>query len=131
MDTSSGSRPKAARDGGSALGRLVGKDLRRLRQEKGWSQQRLAETAGVIQQNLSAYERGDSDPRLETLGRLLDALGAELRIEPRSQTAAAEPVPPQISLPDLLEYVDRQVERALEREREQRQPAEPSGTRSA
>lgn len=102
------SRPRSE----SALGHELGRRIRELRRERGWSQRRLGEEAGVIQQNLSLYERGLANPRLETLARLADALDAEVRIVPR-HAAADEP----LSLARLLEYVDRQIERTLERAR--------------
>lgn len=117
------SGPRERRDAGAPehddrLAADLGRQIRRLRQEKGWSQRWLARQAGVVQQNLSLYERGLTNPRLETLGRLAAALDAEVRIEPRREPASGEEPGEPFSLPLLMEYVDRQIERTLERERE-------------
>jgi transcriptional regulator with XRE-family HTH domain len=102
------SRPRSE----AGRGHHVGRRIRELRRERGWSQRRLGKEAGVVQQNLSLYERGLADPRLETLARLADALDADVRIVPRT-TTADEP----LTIARLLEYVDRQIERTLERDR--------------
>lgn len=96
----------------------LGRQIRRLRQEKGWSQRQLARRSGVVQQNLSLYERGLTNPRLETLGRLAAALDAEVRIAPRRESASGEEPGQPFSLSLLMEYVDRQIERTLARERQ-------------
>lgn len=100
------------------LARSLGEQIRSLRSQRGWTQRRLAEMAGVVQQNLSLYERGLASPRLSTLGRLAAALGAEIRLQPTVASAASEPqVAPGLTLPELMDYVDRQVRRVLEQER--------------
>ena len=119
-----GRRPKGGRQEPetaavpTALAARLGDQIRRLRLERHWSQRRLAEEAGVVQQNLSMYERGATNPRLETLTRLADALDAEVRIVPRAGGEAAEQP---FSMPELLEYIDRQIERTLERGRADRE----------
>lgn len=118
-----GGEPEGAREI-SALGAKLGEQIRRLRLDRRWSQRRLADEAGVVQQNLSLYERGLTNPRLETLARLADALDAEVDIVPRS--AAQESEQP-FSLGTLMEYVDRQIERTLEREREAHKPKRRAG----
>lgn len=44
------------------------------------TQAELAERAGVSQQAVSAYETGRMDPTVETLIRLIDAAGLEIRV---------------------------------------------------
>lgn len=53
--------------------------IRELRLEKGWSQDRLAQVAGMSRDGLSRIERGDRPaPRLETIAAIAAALGVAL-----------------------------------------------------
>ena len=104
----------------NALAVSIGSQVRELRPGKGWSQRRLARAAGIAQQNLSLYERGQASPRLETLGRLLAALGARVRIEPVPTESAIAPPAADPSREAVMDYVDRQVALALEEERRER-----------
>lgn len=56
--------------------RALAAQVRKLRQDRGWSQSELAELANVTRQTVSNLERG-TVPQLETLRRLLDVLGVE------------------------------------------------------
>jgi len=56
----------------------LGKALRWLREKQGQRQYELAKAAHVTKAMLSAYETGKQRPALETLERILDALGADL-----------------------------------------------------
>jgi len=56
----------------------VGPAIRALRIDRHWSQRELARRAQVTDALLSSYERGRKVPSLPNLGRLLDALGADL-----------------------------------------------------
>lgn len=71
----------------------LGKAIRLLRVEQGRSQADLAEEAGVGKSLLSRYETGDVVPTLETVQKLMDALGVGLR-----------------QLADALERVQRHLE---------------------
>jgi transcriptional regulator with XRE-family HTH domain len=54
-----------------------GRNLRRARLERGWSQAQLARESGLDVTEISRIERGSREVRLTTLMRLLvDALGA-------------------------------------------------------
>lgn len=55
----------------------VGRVLVELREELGLTQKALAGRAGVSSATLSGYELGKHEPRLHTLGRVLDALGVD------------------------------------------------------
>ena len=55
----------------------AGKELRRIRKEKGLSIQILADLAGISYVNLSSIERGKQNPRPETIKKLADALSCD------------------------------------------------------
>jgi len=55
--------------------KLVGRNLRRLRQQKGWTQEQFAERSGFSQQYLSGLEQGRRNPTVVTLYELAQALG--------------------------------------------------------
>ncbi len=52
-----------------------GRRLRQLRAEREWSQEHLAECAGLDRSYVSSLERGEQDPRLRTIRKLAQALG--------------------------------------------------------
>lgn len=56
---------------------LVGSNFRKLRCEKGWSQERAAEMTGVSQQYISGLENGRRNPTVLTLHELSAPMGAE------------------------------------------------------
>jgi len=55
--------------------RLVGLNFARLRKEKGFTQERFAETSGFTQQYVSDLERGRRNPTVVTLFHLASTLG--------------------------------------------------------
>lgn len=57
---------------------LVPQRVRELRQRKRWSQEKLAEEAGVSKDAVSRIERGDREPRIDTLEMIAEALGTNL-----------------------------------------------------
>lgn len=54
--------------------RLVGRNVRRLRLEKGLTQERFADVSGFAQQYLSDLERGRRNPTIVTLFEIASAL---------------------------------------------------------
>ena len=54
---------------------VVGRVIQRLREEKKQSQELVSGFAGIGRTHLSAIERGERKPTLETLFRIADALG--------------------------------------------------------
>ncbi len=54
--------------------------IRMARRQAGLTQQTLAERAGTSQAAVSAYESGRRSPSVDTLCRLLDAAGFEVRM---------------------------------------------------
>ena len=65
-------------------------NLRRLRHEKGLSQEDLAYTADINRTYISKLEKGISHPGLEIIGKLAAVLGVEpselLKTPPKKQT---------------------------------------------
>lgn len=59
------------------------KTIIRERIKRGWSQTELAEAIGSRQPVISRLERGDSNPSLQTLGRIAKALDLSLKISMR------------------------------------------------
>lgn len=58
---------------------MIGKQLKELRKNKGWSQQRLAGESGLSFNTITRIEQGIGDsPTLKTLIKLADALGVGL-----------------------------------------------------
>ena len=52
----------------------LGVNLKQLRQEKGWTQGDLSKASGVKLGHVSRLERDDTDPKLSTIYKLLEAL---------------------------------------------------------
>ena len=52
----------------------LGHNIRALRLEKGWTQEQLADRAGLASVQISRVERGAREIRLTTLVRLIEAL---------------------------------------------------------
>lgn len=55
--------------------KLVGRNIARLRREKGFTQERFAEASGYTQQYVSDLERGLRNPTIVTLYHIATALG--------------------------------------------------------
>jgi transcriptional regulator with XRE-family HTH domain len=56
---------------------IVGRNLRRLRNEKGWSQEELAFRANVDRSYISQLETGTYSASVTMLGKLAKALGVD------------------------------------------------------
>ncbi|HEX7154432.1 MAG TPA: helix-turn-helix transcriptional regulator [Thermoanaerobaculia bacterium] len=69
-------RQSSARKAPEAV--LFGQTLRRLRLERDWSQERLAEAAGITLNYVGNLERGEQGPSLHILVRLARALEIDL-----------------------------------------------------
>jgi putative transcriptional regulator len=57
---------------------VIRQQIREARQAKGFTQEQLAEQAGVSQRSISAIEKGSMDPSVKTLLLILGALGIGL-----------------------------------------------------
>jgi transcriptional regulator with XRE-family HTH domain len=67
--------PKRA-DG--AISRQLGKRIRQLRKAKGWSQEHLAEQAGMHRTYMWGIEQGLRNPSLRHLARVAEALNTSI-----------------------------------------------------
>ena len=54
----------------------LGRNVRRLREEKGWSQEDYADRAGIHRTYVSDIERGRRNPSVTVVERLAKPLGA-------------------------------------------------------
>ena len=55
--------------------KLVGRNVKRIRQQKGLTQEQLAELSGFSQQYISSLEQGRRNPTIVTLYELATSLG--------------------------------------------------------
>lgn len=62
----------------STIARRFGRVIRECREQRGLSQEALAELAGLSRSFLGEIERGAAVPSIETLQKLADALGEKL-----------------------------------------------------
>jgi transcriptional regulator with XRE-family HTH domain len=58
--------------------RLIARNIRRMRQDKSWSQHDLANEAGVRQALISSLEIATANPTLESLDKVAGALNVRL-----------------------------------------------------
>ena len=63
----------------TTLSELVGLNLRRIRQDRGQSQEGLAQEIGVHRTLIGAIERGDRNLSLRSIERLADRLEVDVR----------------------------------------------------
>ena len=61
-----------------ASAKALGKRVRQLRQDRGWSQERLAEEASMHRTYMWGIERGVRNPSLRHLTNIAEALGVTL-----------------------------------------------------
>jgi ribosome-binding protein aMBF1 (putative translation factor) len=69
----------------------LGAAVRELRVAQGWSQAELAAASGMTQSSVARFEAGGTVPTLPVLGRIAQALDADLtvRVEPRPHAAVS------------------------------------------
>ncbi|HET9164651.1 MAG TPA: helix-turn-helix transcriptional regulator [Candidatus Angelobacter sp.] len=68
----------AARQPASEAQAQLGERVRRLREQRGWSQEGFAHEGGLGRSFAGAIERGEKDVRLSTLTKLARTLGVSL-----------------------------------------------------
>jgi ribosome-binding protein aMBF1 (putative translation factor) len=59
----------------------LGAAVRELREQRGWTQAQLAETASMTQPAVARFEAGGTVPTIPVLERLAHALGARLVVQ--------------------------------------------------
>jgi ribosome-binding protein aMBF1 (putative translation factor) len=67
----------------------LGKTVRQLREELGWSQAEVGVAAGMTQSAVARFEAGGTVPSLPVLERLARALNADLIVQMTSRTEVA------------------------------------------
>jgi ribosome-binding protein aMBF1 (putative translation factor) len=67
----------------------LGRSVRQLREQQGWSQTELARRAGMTQSAVARFEAGGTVPTLPVLERLARVLGVELAVRFSPKAAAA------------------------------------------
>ncbi len=77
--------------------------LKRLRQEKNWSQEKLAEEIGVKRLAINKYESGQTKPSAETLQRISEVFGVS--IDYLLADESEKLVKDEITDKTLLEYI--------------------------
>ncbi|MGV9678946.1 helix-turn-helix domain-containing protein [Nocardia sp. NPDC003482] len=65
----------------------LGRTIRRMREDRGWSQSGLADRAGMTQSAVARFEAGGTVPSLPVLERLAHALDADLVVQVRPRVA--------------------------------------------
>lgn len=99
----------------------LGDRIRRLREQRRWSQQQLADALRVSTKTVSNWERGRNDPR-NSLGAIEQLFGVDLSAEP----AVAEPVEAAVRASELHEWRQDEVLSVYKRNLQQ-QRAERAG----
>lgn len=67
----------ASRENFDVARKKLGVNIRRWRTRRGWTQDHLAEQAGISAKFVGEVERGEDNPSLETLWSLISALQIE------------------------------------------------------
>lgn len=57
----------------------IGERIKKLRQDKGMSQQTLADECDIESPNLSRIENGNTNPTIKSLWKISNALGVKLK----------------------------------------------------
>ncbi len=73
----------------SRLAFELGAAVRQMREQRGWTQARLAEVASMTQPAVARFEAGGTVPTIPVLERLAHALGAKLVVQLASDGSAA------------------------------------------
>lgn len=59
--------------------KYLAENIRYLRKQLGWSQEKLAEMLGLNRGNIASYEKGTAEPRLENLMKMMELFKVELK----------------------------------------------------
>ena len=66
--------------------KILGQILKSARNQNGLNQYQAGNLVGITQAMVSRIERGESNARIDTIFRLLAALGMEMIVKPREKT---------------------------------------------
>ena len=58
----------------------IGDNIKKIRKEKGYTQEQLAKKLGVSQQNLAQYENNKRNPKMETLQKIANSLDTHILV---------------------------------------------------
>ena len=88
----------------------VGARIRKIRQHKGWSLQKLAELSDISENNLGDIERGKGNPSLEVLEKVGDSFGMDVPalVDVEHDRSRGEPIA------ELTALMERADDRELE-----------------
>jgi ribosome-binding protein aMBF1 (putative translation factor) len=67
----------------------LGRAVREMREQRGWTQAQLAEASGLTQPAVARFEAGGTVPTIPVLERLANALEADLVVRLNPRTSAA------------------------------------------
>jgi transcriptional regulator with XRE-family HTH domain len=90
----------------TALARAVALTVIRYRADHGLSQRELAEVLGMPQPQVVRLERGDVNPRIETLMHLASKLGTEFTIDVRPARSEPKNVTKRAASERTVEHVE-------------------------
>jgi len=62
----------------------IGRRIAELRTNRGLTQQDLADRTGILRNNISRIEAGKFDTKVDTIGKITEALGCNLEINPKT-----------------------------------------------
>lgn len=97
----------------------AGERIRKLRKSRGWTQDELAERAGMNGRHLSRFETGQLEPPLRTLRRIAEAFEVpveELTEEnPQERLATLVPDPELLEQFQVLSRMDEEDRKAVKR----------------
>jgi transcriptional regulator with XRE-family HTH domain len=107
-----------------------GENVRRARQDRGWTQADLSAESGLAVVQISRIERGKREIRLTTFIRLLDALDISpetllkgLRVQSKSSDAEGDALHPALPIQPMPPEARERLEQALQEVVEHRQAA--------
>ena len=58
--------------------KIIGENIRKIRRSKGLTQKQLGELCGINESNIGKYERGEQDPKTQTLCKIAKALSVDV-----------------------------------------------------
>ncbi len=105
----------------------LGEQVRKQREKRGWSQQDLATAARMRQPQVARFEAGGTIPKVDTLQRLLTALGGRITV---TFPPTPAPRPSAAKAPSGRRKVVAAVELQQPRRRRQQAGSTESGDRS-